>query len=252
MDTILPPGPGHNLPPAHPLDLIRDELAEKHADLIERGRQLEAMKARIPAACDDDEQAEKLITGIRLCTAFAGDSGSCEAARKVAKQPHLDAGKTVDAWFKGLTTPVLALKADMTKILTVYQRKKAAEEQRRRDEEAAEARRLASIAAERAKNEDQQAKAAELEETARAAEAAASANAAEMSRARTDYGNTASLRTTWKFEVTDAAAVPRQYLTVNEAAITAAIRASTSADKKRCDLSIPGVRIYADTQSVVV
>lgn len=47
-------------------------------------------------------------------------------------------------------------------------------------------------------------------------------------------------RQTWTFEITDAAAVPREYLVVNETAIRKAMNAGAR--------DIPGVRIYQETK----
>ena len=82
------------------------------------------------------------------------------------------------------------------------------------------------------------------------AKADSKVKAAELTRARTDLGVVASLRTVWVFEVDDADAVPRAYLSVNEGAIRVAIKAATTKDGK-CPLRIPGVRIYAKHESVV-
>lgn len=49
-------------------------------------------------------------------------------------------------------------------------------------------------------------------------------------------------REVWKFEVTDPALVPREYLSVDEKKIGAVVRGLKG------DAKIPGVRIYADTQ----
>lgn len=63
---------------------------------------------------------------------------------------------------------------------------------------------------------------------------------AEASRGvKTDYGTT-SVRKVWKFEVTDSALVPRQFLMVDEQAIRRAV-----AEGAR---TIEGVRIYQDEQ----
>lgn len=77
---------------------------------------------------EDDEQAGKLndfLTQARKC------STDIEAARKVAKQPHMDAATAVDTKFKTLTAPLVRLSDSLKKILSVY----AAEKQRRLDEE---------------------------------------------------------------------------------------------------------------------
>lgn len=78
---------------------------------------------------------------------------------------------------------------------------------------------------------------------------AAGASTADLSRTRTDLGAVASLRTTWTYDITDRAAVPRLYLEVYEPAIVAAIKAATVDGK--CDLKIEGVHIYPVADSVV-
>lgn len=99
--------------------------------------------------------------------------------------------------------------------------------------------------------------AAEARDAARSARAdanvakeAAQVKGAELSRARTDLGVVASLRTTWAFEIEDAAKVPRPYLSVSEGAIKAAIKAATTKEGK-CTLKIDGVRIYEKQETVV-
>lgn len=140
---------------------------------------------------------------------------------------------------------------------------KAAEEKRLADEaarQAAEARtaeeqkaaQAARQAADAAAAEAREAKdrAAAAKQDANVAKADATVKAAELTRARTDLGVVASLRTTWAFEVDDPDQVPRLYLSVNEGAIRAAIKSATTKDGK-CPLKIPGVRIYEKQESVV-
>jgi hypothetical protein len=124
-------------------------------------------------------------------------------------------------------------------------RKAEAEEAARRDAERARLREI------------EEAEAAKARDAARAAKADADkareesqAKAADLSRSRTDLGSVASLRTTWVHEVENADEVPRAYLSVNEGAIKAAIKAATTKDG-RCPLRIPGVRIYAKAETVV-
>lgn len=126
----------------------------------------------------------------------------------------------------------------------------------RRKAEAEEAERRA---AERARlKEIEEAEAAKARDAARAAKAEADkareesqVKAADLSRSRTDLGSVASLRSTWVFEVENADEVPRQYLSVNEGAIRAAIKAATTKDGRLVNLRIPGVRIYAKAETVV-
>lgn len=53
-------------------------------------------------------------------------------------------------------------------------------------------------------------------------------------------------RTNWKFEITDASLVPREYLIVDEKAVGAMVRA------RKGDTKIPGVRVYSETSTVVM
>lgn len=110
------------------------------------------------------------------------------------------------------------------------------------------------LAAERAAAENESREARDRAAVARVesseAKADAKVKAAQLTRSRTDLGVVSSLRTTWVFQVDDADEVPRLYLSVNEGAIRAAIKAATTKDGK-CPLKIPGVRIYEKQESVV-
>lgn len=56
---------------------------------------------------------------------------------------------------------------------------------------------------------------------------------------KTESGKTTTVKV-WKFEIVDAAQVPREYLEVNESLIRKAVQAGAR--------EIPGVRIYQDVQ----
>lgn len=278
-DTML----GHNQPPDPIADLVA-KLQDTHTDSVARSADLAAMGDRLPAACDDDDIAAKLADGIKACTAFAKNA---DAARVAAKEPHLAAGRAVDGFFRKLVDPVDKVKLRMGALLTAYQRKKADEERREREriaeqerqrkleeERAArEAQRLAreaeeaAKAAERAASAEAEAaraaadkaaaeareardRAAAAKQDANVAKSAATAKAADLTRARSDLGSLASLRTTWAFEIEDPEQVPRTYLSVNEGAIRAAIKANTTKDGK-CPLRIPGIKIFEKHESVV-
>ncbi len=305
-ENILPPL-GHNNPPdGDGMTLgamLRERMAEAHGPLLDRAKAIAAMSARLPNACEDDETAGKLTEAIKSATACVG---SLETARKAEKQPHLDAGKAVDAFFANQTLPVEGVKQKMGALLTAYQRRLAEEERVRREAIAAEERRIAREAeaaardaeriarvareaeatrqreaaqaaaklagearrkaeaeeaarraAEQSRLDAEKAEADRAREAARAAKAeaqeakdAANAKPADMTQARSDLGAVGSLRTTWHFEVTDEATVPREYLIVNEPAIRAQIKRATKGGGD-CKLKIPGVRIYADSNTVV-
>jgi hypothetical protein len=51
-----------------------------------------------------------------------------------------------------------------------------------------------------------------------------------------------STREVWKFEITDAAQIPREYLVVDEARIRKVVQALKG------DAKIPGVRVYPERQ----
>ena len=343
MDTITTPNPreaiGGNNPP-EPIELLRGQLKETHADLIARCEQLLGLAARLPEAMDDEWEA-KISEAIKSCTKFTRAS---EVTRLDANEPYRALIAATDAFFKGMSDKVDALKGKLAKdYLTPYQTEKADRERRRLEEQArvaraaaeeaarlareeaarvAEAKRreeAARIEAERLEAERREAEAKtkrarekaardaaaaerEREETAarlrreeqaakdkaredaRAAKAeietaaaerreasrvsavardraagatqaqnlttrAAKASTADLSRTRTDLGAVASLRTTWTHDVVDPAAVPRLYLSVNDAAIAAAIKAATVDGK--CELKIAGVHIYPVADSVV-
>ena len=119
----------------------------------------------------------------------------------------------------------------------------AAERQRQAD--AAAAQKVlddaAAVARDAARLQKQEASTAKID---------AGAKAADLSRTRSTAGSVASLRVTWKHEVVKAEDVPRLYLEVDEGAIRVAIKAATTSDNK-CNLKIPGVRIFPVEDSVV-
>lgn len=310
-ENILPPRT-HNNPPfsldVNPMDVLEPvkpflvQLAERNEKVVKRANELAAMVERLPDACDDDETAGKLTEAIKSCTALAKAAAE---AKKVEKQPFVEGGRAVDAFFEKLTAPVAKLKDDMSDMLTDYQRKLAEIERKRREAEAAEQRRIqreaeaAAREAERVAREAREAEAARVREAAQAAaklagearrkaeaeerarqaaeqarldaeraeaerareearkaraeaeaaKEAANAKAADMTRARSDLGAVASLRTEWKHEVQDVTLVPRHYLVVDEAKVRSAIKAAIHDGK--CALTIPGVRIFKVETTVV-
>lgn len=283
-------GIGGNNPP-NQIEVLQARLAETHKPLIERADQLAGMAERLPAACDDEDTAQKLADAIKSCAAFEKNS---EAARVSAKEPYLSAERAVDGWFKKLAAPVSTVKTRMAALLTAYQRKKEAEErerlraaaaeaerqrkeeERKRREAEAEARRAqeeaerlareaakskadaaaaeaARLAAEKAAADAREAaaQAAVAREEANAAKADATARPAELTRTRSDLGSVASLRRTWHYEVTNEEEIPRMFLTVDHAAIKAFIKSSTDKKSGDCRAKIPGVRIFDQHDTAV-
>jgi len=282
---VIPPTMGHNRPP-EPVELLRAHLRETHSELIERADELLGLAERLPPVEEmTDDWADKIAEAVKSCTKFIKHA---EASRMAANEPHRAQIAATDAFFKGMSEPVRVLKTRMEhRHLTPWQKQKAAQELHRRMAAAAEAQRIADEERARSRAEaaalrkikaaeaeakagddaaeaerlaaeriEQEREAAAARERARVAaqerntsERAAHANAADLSRTRTDLGALASLRTTYGFHIIDPSKVPRRYLSVNEPAIRAAIRAATV--DGTCQLDIPGVEIFPITTSVV-
>lgn len=197
---------------------------------------------------DAEEAAEYLGDLARLAKEI-------EDRRKELKAPVLKWGKEIDSYFKALSEPIAdARKIVEPKLLTFRQ-----ERQRKIDEANARAERElaeAKAAAEREAREKAEALAAELAEAEasgdeqRARETSeALAVASEVrhidptpyepmeqdSTIRAANGASTSVRKTWKATVVDPFEIPREYLSVNEKAINAAV--------KRGVREIPGVVI---------
>lgn len=117
--------------------------------------------------------------------------------------------------------------------------------ERTRQAEAAAAQKVLDDAAAKARDEARLQK-----QEATTAKVDAGAKAADLSRSRTSSGAVASLRVTWHGEVIDEKLVPREFLTVKQAAIDIAVKAATTIDNKNT-LKIPGVRVYSKSESVV-
>lgn len=129
--------------------------------------------------------------------------------------------------------------------LTGKKRAEAETAERKRQEEAAAAQKVlddaAAVARDAARLQKQEATTAKVD---------AGAKAADLSRSRSTAGSVASLRVTWHHEVVKADDVPREYLSVSDAAIRVAIKAATTPDNK-CNLRIPGVKIFPKEETIV-
>lgn len=167
-------GMGHNRPPEptpydeaiySTLELRLTELADAGGAWLDKG------------PLETEEQAGRLVDALAQVKAHAK---AIEDARKAAKQPHLDAGRAVDAAFERLAAPVKKLVDRLGSLLTAYQvekQRRLDEERRAREAEAARAEAAARKAAEEAaaRNDVIGAAAAEAAEAEarKAAEAAA-------------------------------------------------------------------------------
>lgn len=237
-------GPGHNRPPVDILEAIGADLPALTQSVRERAAELLAAETRMPATLDA-ATAGKAADFVKQIGAAIKDG---EGLRATVKAPYLDAGKMIDAAFKNIGDPLAALKRRVEAKIGDHQRRIEAEERARREAEAAKARAEMEARMAAAKTEADLQRAVEAEAEAEKAARAAQARAAEMSRARGDFGSVATVRTTYSFEIENAAAVPREYLSPDEAKIKAAIKA---AGDRAMALAIPGVRVVEHRQTVV-
>lgn len=248
-----------NEPPA--IDLLRDGLAERHGDLMTRAGELIVAADRAPATVQDDETAGKTGDFIKQLTACIKNA---EAARVVEKEPHMAAGRAVDAWFKnGIIDPLTNIKKLIEARLGTYARRKADEERLRREEEFRKAQeeveRLRREAEEKAKTLEKpsQVEAAvgaaqafdRAAEEARKAQLAAEATPADLARTRGDYGSVSSLRRAWTFDGLDRSDLDletlRPFLPLD--GLEKAVRAYIKGGGRQ----LKGVRIFETTEVVV-
>lgn len=222
---------GHNSG-YNPALIARDNLDEAARDLLRRARDLCSSPA--PDAITEHAEAS-VITG--RIAALATVAKAIDAMHKETKAPHLAASRAIDAWRDEVRRPVDLLAQALKATLTDYQRVIAVREHQRRAEEAAIARQFAERAA---AAESPAAKRADY--LATSLEAAAAAPDAGMSRVRHRTGASASLRTTIDFRVTDEAAIPREFLILNESAVRAAVKAGRI---------IPGIETFEKQLTVV-
>lgn len=229
----------HNNPPSDAA-ILRDQLGATHADLATRTDELIAGVSRMPPAIEDETTEKRAIE-------FAKQIGAheklCDGTRKAVKAPYAEAVKVVDAFFGGMVDPLKTGRDVVLRKLTAFQTAKTEAERKAREEAARKAEEEARAAAAAITTDADLETAIAKEEQAVAAVQATEATTADLSRTRGTFGSTASLRTTWEFDIEDVNRVPAEFLMPNEAAIRAAIKGGRR--------DIPGVRIYQKQQTVV-
>jgi chromosome segregation ATPase len=154
-----------------------------------------------------------------------------EAARKKVKRPFDDAGKRVQSSFVELQGPAKAAKESLEQRALAFERKRQKEERERREAEEAEARKREAEA--KARGEEEEARHAR-EDVDRA-----TAPRHEVSGARGASGAKASPTSELKYNITDEAALPDEYVNrvPNRGKILEAVRQG---------IAIPGVQPYRD------
>jgi hypothetical protein len=195
----------------------------------------EAVDAALSASRDvssdvTDEQSAKAV--IEVLGKIVGARKAADEARKALTKPLLDEKRTIDNRFREMTGPLDGAEQALKSVVAAYRRKV---EQERRERIAREERNRR----ERQAREDAKAEAERREPVRHESPRIEPAPEATIRSG----GAAATVRRVWKAEVIDPDAVPRDYLTVDKAAINRAVKAGTR--------EIPGVRIWKDDQVAV-
>lgn len=240
---------GANNPP------LKDRLGIAYETLKARANELLGGASRAPTQIRDDDEQGKVGDLIKLIAACIKRS---ETSRGSEKEPHLQAGREVDAFFKAISDPLDIAKRGLESRVGVYLRAKADAERKRREEEAARLRAEADAKAKEAEEAKRKAtqdrkleQAAQLEEQAAEVQKTAEVKPAEMARTRGELGSVSTLKQTWTFAIEDEGAIDlealRPYLprTDIEKAIRAFVRVHKGSKK------LDGVRIFEETSAVV-
>lgn len=224
-------------------------FARAHARRLRRRDELLDDAGRFAAAHEGGiGDTAALQRSADLAARLKREAREVEALRVRIKAPFLAAARAVDAFFKaGIGDRLDAAAAAIERLSTEFLRRRAEEAEahaaEQRDRLEAEAARAAD-AARRTLHPEVIEHALALDQAAMAAQRLTEVSLAERTRTRGHGGAVVSLRNHWTFEVADPAQVPREYLSVNEGAIRAAIRAGAR--------DIPGVRIFNDARARVV
>lgn len=241
-----PPAPLDAAGIAAYLDYAGIELLARRDELI---KALVANAKKYPRIDDDDvlgRVGENIGLGKKLALA-------AEQTRVGTKQPFLDGGRAVDAWFKQFLAPLTLAYGPVQSAMDDYAKrlldKRRAEQEAERKRAQAEADRLAEIAAaEMDKGGDadralEQAGAAAGR--AEVADAAASARAPDLTRQYGSYGSPMSVRERWKWRVIDITKVPREHLMIDPDSIKAAGKERDRSGKPTT--IVPGIEWYVET-----
>lgn len=171
-------------------------------------------------------------------TRIAGAQKKLEAVRQAITRPMDAAKKAVLDFFRDPEAKLETAKNTIKRAMIAYdeqQRRIREEEQRKADERARKERERLEAQAQKAVDSGKIEKAEQLQTRAAAVVAPI------ISTAPPKVAGV-SMREVWKFEVTDASAVPREYCSVDEMKIRKVVQALKG------DAKIPGVRIYPDKQ----
>lgn len=226
-------------------ELIGRSLRRQHAELLEqRDKLLERhehfMAIHIDGIKNEEDQggAGDFTRQIRTVIRQADE------ARQEVKRPVLDAGRSIDGFFRNtVMTPLEAAAQAVLARMEEYAVAKAEAARKRLAEEAkqrqAEADRLAALAASDPAQLDAAIEAEQL------AVAVATPPAADLSRTHSDFGTVSSLAEVWTWRLVDIRLVPRDYLMVNSDAVKAKLSKDPSIKRDKTQ-PIGGIQFYPE------
>ena len=207
------------------------DLEQQNADLLARISNISAAGSVTVTSEREMEDAAAQLREIK------GMQKDADAAQKAVTQPLEAQKKSAIAWFRDrivskldaaentLKRAILAYQAEQDRIRREAQR--AADEAARKERERIE--RQAAAAAKKGQDE----KAEQLAERAQTI-------VAPVVQTEAPKVSGMSTRDVWKWEITDPAAIPREYLAVDEVKIGKVVRALKG------DTTIAGVRVWAE------
>lgn len=237
---------------------IRQWLAFEYSPLVARCAEVTAAINDFLAAHPAIETDEVQGRGADLRDQIRALNKTARAGHDAVKAPLIAAGKATDAWFDLAVAPVKDPLDSLIGAMNKFGNRKLQEEMQARAEAARVAREEAdrkareaaeAMARERAGSDRARlavTEAAMAQEQAEAAEAAEQVRPAELTRARGEMGGVASLRTVWKWRVTDHELVPRKYMEVVSATVNAAFKAGGRNSDGSPKLSIPGIEAFVE------
>lgn len=207
-----------------------------------------AAARELPETVETDQHVEAYTAASKQLAALAKRA---EERRKIEKEPHLQAGRDVDAFFKTFADRLDKATGVLRTRVGVYLSKKAAEERARREEQERKAREEAELRLRQAAEAEEAKKglvadlaldaAADAERKAAGYAQAAAAPVADLARTKTEAG-TAGLKTEWTFRIDDLSKVDLNALRafIPQSAVEQALRAAVRAGVRQA----PGVTIY--------
>lgn len=187
----------------------------------------------------DEASAEKAV---EIASRAKKAAKNLEAARKAFVADPNNYVKEVNGLTKYYAEKLAAVERGIGAKHAVYQRAVEAERRRLEEEARKEAERLRKAAEEEARKAAEEAKANGEEPPAPPQVEITTPAVPKTDNVVRSQAGTAHVRQDWKFEIKNAAAVPREYLMVDERAIREAVKNGVR--------EIPGVRVYQESKTV--